>query len=127
LPSAAALQRTSQSEKSVTDDLVLGVAGAGGDGVIAAGEALMSAAAHGGLPRIMTKSYGSQIRGGESSFRLRISAKPLWNIGGPLDVAVALNWDDFLRFGAELPVNGRTTVIYDTSSGIAPDDLPLAA
>jgi len=110
----------------VTEDLVLGVAGAGGDGVIAAGEALMSAAAHGGYRAIMTKSYGSQIRGGESSFRLRISAKPIWNIGGPLDVAVALNWDDFLRFGAELPVNGRTTVIYDTSSGIAPDDLPLA-
>jgi len=110
----------------MTNDLVLGVAGAGGDGVISAGEALMTAAARDGYRAMMTKSYGSQIRGGESSFRLRLSTGPLWNIGGSLDVAVALNWDDFLRFGAELPVGGRTTVIYDSASGIAIDDLPLA-
>jgi len=110
----------------MTNDLVLGVAGAGGDGVISAGEALMTAAARDGYRAMMTKSYGSQIRGGESSFRLRLSTEPLWNIGGSLDVAVALNWDDFLRFGAELPVGGRTTVIYDSASGIAIDDLPLA-
>ena len=38
---------------------------------------------------------------------------PVLNPGGPLDVAVALNWDDFLKFGAELPVDGRTIVIYE--------------
>ena len=108
------------------NDLVLGMAGAGGDGVISAGEALMTAAARDGYRAMMTKSYGPQIRGGESSFRLRLSTEPIWNIGGVLDVAVALNWDDFLRFGAELPVGGRTTVIYDSASGIAIDDLPLA-
>lgn len=110
----------------MTTDLVLAMAGAGGDGVISAGEALMTAAARDGYWAIMTKSYGSQIRGGESSFRLRLATEPLWNVGGPLDVAVALNWDDFLRFGAELPVSGRTTVIYDSASGIASDNLPLA-
>ncbi|MDO8793133.1 MAG: 2-oxoacid:acceptor oxidoreductase family protein, partial [Vicinamibacterales bacterium] len=109
----------------MTNDLVLGVAGAGGDGVISAGDALMTAAARDGYRAMMTKSFGPQIRGGESSFRLRLSTEPIWNIGGSLDVAVALNWDDFLRFGAELPVGGRTTVIYDSASGIAIDDLPL--
>jgi 2-oxoglutarate ferredoxin oxidoreductase subunit alpha len=112
--------------ESRIDDLIVGVAGAGGDGVISAGEALMSAAARSGYRAMMAKSYGSQIRGGESSFRLRLSTKPVWNIGGPLDVAVALNWEDFLRFGAELPVGGRTTVIYDSASGVAADRLPLA-
>lgn len=106
-------------------DLVIGMAGAGGDGVIAAGEALIAAAALDGYYARMTKSFGSQIRGGESSFRLRISTKPVLSLGGALDVAVALNWEDFLRFGSELPVGGRSVVIYDTKTAIAPEQIPL--
>jgi 2-oxoglutarate ferredoxin oxidoreductase subunit alpha len=74
----------------------------------------------------MTKSFGSQIRGGESSCRLRISTDQVLNVGGTLDVAVALNWEDFLKFGAELPVGGHTVVIYEAATGVAPDKLPLA-
>jgi 2-oxoglutarate ferredoxin oxidoreductase subunit alpha len=40
-------------------------------------------------------------------------------------VAVALNWEDFLRFGGELPVAGHTIVIYESKTGVAPDRLPL--
>jgi 2-oxoglutarate ferredoxin oxidoreductase subunit alpha len=106
-------------------DLVIGMAGAGGDGVIAAGEALIAAAAIEGYHARMTKSFGSQIRGGESSFRLRLSTARVLSLGGALDVAIALNWDDFLRFGSELPVGGQTTVIYDSKTGIAPHQIPL--
>ncbi|MBZ5557182.1 MAG: 2-oxoacid:acceptor oxidoreductase subunit alpha [Acidobacteriia bacterium] len=106
----------------MTTDLVIGMAGAGGDGVIAAGEALMTAAARSGYRAMMTKSYGPQIRGGESSFHLRIATGEIFNAGTMLDIAVALNWDDFLRFGAELPVGGRTTVVHDGAEGAA---LPL--
>ncbi|HVM96464.1 MAG TPA: 2-oxoacid:acceptor oxidoreductase subunit alpha, partial [Candidatus Acidoferrales bacterium] len=74
---------------------------------------------------IMTKSFGSQIRGGESSCRVRLATQPIFNCGGTLDVAVALNWDDFTKFGAELPVGGKTVVIYDSATGVAPDELPL--
>ena len=73
----------------------------------------------------MTKSFGSQIRGGESSCRVRIGTSPVRSAGGSLDVAVALDWDDFLKFGAELPVDGHTTVLYDAKTGVAPDRLPL--
>ncbi len=110
----------------MTNDLAIGMAGAGGDGVIAAGDALIAAAARLGYRAIMTKSFGPQIRGGESSFRLRLGTDPVFNAGGTLDVAIALNWTDFLRFGAELPVDGHTTIIYDTASRVAPDALPLA-
>ena len=68
------------------------------------GESLIGAAAAEGYFAILTKSFGSQIRGGESSCRLRVSARPVLNPGGTLDVAVVLNWEDFLRFGGELPV-----------------------
>jgi 2-oxoglutarate/2-oxoacid ferredoxin oxidoreductase subunit alpha len=107
-------------------DLVIGMAGAGGDGVVSAGESLIAAAAVEGYHAILTKSFGPQIRGGESSCRLRLSTEPVLNPGAPLDVAVAPNWDDFLRFGAELPVSGRTLVIFESASGVSPDRLPLA-
>ena len=46
--------------------------------------------------------------------------------GGILDLAIALNWDDFVKFGAELPVSGATTVVYEAATGVASDRLPLA-
>jgi 2-oxoglutarate ferredoxin oxidoreductase subunit alpha len=106
-------------------DLIIGIAGAGGDGVVSAGESLITAAALEGYHAIMTKSFGSQIRGGEASCRLRLATKPVLNPNGPLDVAVALNWDDFRRFGGELPVEAATIVIYESNTGVSPDKLPL--
>lgn len=107
------------------DDLVIGMAGSGGDGIVSAGESLIAAAAYEGYHAMMTKSFGSQVRGGESSCRVRLSTRRVQNPGGALDVAVALNWDDFLKFGAELPVSGTTVVIYEAKTGVAPTELPL--
>jgi 2-oxoglutarate/2-oxoacid ferredoxin oxidoreductase subunit alpha len=109
----------------MSQDLIIGIAGAGGDGVVSAGESLITAAALEGYHGIMTKSFGSQIRGGEASCRLRLATKQVLNPNGPLDVAVALNWDDFRRFGGELPVQAATVVIYESNTGVAPDKLPL--
>jgi 2-oxoglutarate ferredoxin oxidoreductase subunit alpha len=111
--------------KRMSSDLVIGMAGSGGDGIVSAGDAIMTAAALEGWSALLTKSFGPQIRGGESSCRVRLSTQPALSSGGTLDIAVALNWDDFLKFGAELPVDGRTTVIYDAATGVAPDKLPL--
>jgi 2-oxoglutarate ferredoxin oxidoreductase subunit alpha len=109
----------------MSDDLVIGMAGSGGDGIVSAGDAMVTAAALEGYHGVLTKSFGPQIRGGESSCRVRLSTRPVLSSGGTLDVAVALNWDDFLKFGGELPVGGRTTIVYDSASGVAADKLPL--
>jgi 2-oxoglutarate ferredoxin oxidoreductase subunit alpha len=109
----------------MSHDIIIGIAGAGGDGVISAGESIISAAALEGYHGIMTKSFGSQIRGGEASCRLRLATEPVLSPNGRLDVAVALNWDDFRRFGWELPVESATIVIYESNTGVAPDKLPL--
>lgn len=106
-------------------DLVFGMAGSGGDGIVSAGDSLLQAASAEGYHGVMTKSFGSQIRGGESSCRVRISTEPILNPGGNLDVAVALNWEDFLKFGAELPVSGTTVVIYEAATGVAENQIPL--
>src|SRR5437016_5604145 len=109
----------------MNQDLIIGIAGAGGDGVVSAGESLITAAALEGYHGMMTKSFGSQIRGGEASCRLRLATKAVLNPNGPLNVAVALNWEDFLRFGGELPVGATTIVIYESNTGVSPDKLPL--
>jgi len=113
-------------QENLKDDLIIGMAGSGGDGIVSAGESLITAAAQEGYYAILNKSFGSQIRGGESSCRLRLSTRPVLSSGGALHVAVALNWEDFLKFGSELPVAGTTLVIYDSATGVAPNQLPLA-
>jgi 2-oxoglutarate ferredoxin oxidoreductase subunit alpha len=112
------------SMTSTSDDLLIGMAGAGGDGIVSAGESLITAAAIEGYHAVLTKSFGPQIRGGESSFRLRVSTDDVLTVNGELDVAVALNWDDFMRFGSELPVGAGTIVIYDAQHT---GDIPLTA
>jgi len=111
----------------MNSDLIIGMAGSGGDGIVSAGDSLMSAAGLQGYHALLTKSFGPQIRGGESSCRLRLSTDPILSTGGALHVAVALNWEDFLKFGGELPVDGGTTVVYDSKTGVPPDQLPLPA
>lgn len=59
------------------NNIVIGIAGSGGDGVISAGEILVNAASSDGLFVFMLKSYGAQIRGGESSVRVRMSSEPV--------------------------------------------------
>jgi 2-oxoglutarate ferredoxin oxidoreductase subunit alpha len=109
----------------MSSDLIIGMAGSGGDGIVSAGDAFMTAAGLQGYHALLTKSFGPQIRGGESSCRLRLSTDPILSTGGALDLAVILNWDDFLKFGGELPVGGATSVIYDSRSDVDPDHLPL--
>jgi 2-oxoglutarate ferredoxin oxidoreductase subunit alpha len=119
------LEASSGGPEPTRKNLVFGMAGSGGDGIVSAGDSLLNAAAAEGYHGVMTKSFGSQIRGGESSCRVRISTHEILNPGGELDVAVALNWEDFLKFGAELPVSGKTVVIYEAGTGIATDKIPL--
>jgi 2-oxoglutarate/2-oxoacid ferredoxin oxidoreductase subunit alpha len=108
------------------EDLVVGLAGSGGDGVVSAGESLLAAASSQGFYAMMTKSFGSQIRGGESSCRVRLSTRKVLNPGGVLDVAVALNWEDFRRFGAELAIGPGTVLIHEAKAGPPPAGVPLA-
>ena len=105
---------------------MIGIAGSGGDGVVSAGEALANMAARTGYHAIVTKSFGSQIRGGESSCRVRLSTRVLHTPAGALDVAVVLDWDDYARLASELPIDENTLVVYEAASKTAADKIPLA-
>ena len=47
----------------MSNDLVIGMAGSGGDGIVSAGDAMITAAALEGYHAVLTKSFGPQIRG----------------------------------------------------------------
>ena len=87
-PKNAAGTGSKTGEQTVTryDDLTIGIVGSGGDGVITAGELLVSSAANEGLYCFMLKSYGPQIRGGESSCRVRMSENQVFSQGDQLDI-----------------------------------------
>ena len=113
--------------RRVVDDITIGIVGAGGDGVISSGELLVSAAAADGLYATILKSFGPQIRGGESSCRVRISQDEVLSYGDALDVLVAFNWEDYLRFKAELALVPGIVVLYDERDGTPPGEVPIDA
>ena len=107
------------------EDLTVGIAGAGGDGVVSAGELLIQVGAHEGRFGMLVKSFGPQIRGGESSVRVRLSSSPVLCQGDELDVLIAFNWADYGRFRAELMPSARTLIFVDEQDKTPPEQIPL--
>ncbi len=107
------------------DDLIVGIAGAGGDGVVSAGELLIQVAAREGLYGMLVKAFGPQIRGGESSVRVRLSSKPVLAQGDDLDLLIAFNWADYGRFRTELVPSEHTLIFVDEMDKTPPAEIPL--
>ncbi|MCK4530672.1 MAG: 2-oxoacid:acceptor oxidoreductase family protein, partial [Candidatus Marinimicrobia bacterium] len=106
-------------------NIVIGIAGSGGDGVISAGEILVNAASSEGLFVFMLKSVGPQIRGGESSVRVRVSDLPVQSQGDRIDVLVVLSWKNFLRFKSELQLEEKVIIVSDTNDPMPDEEIPL--
>lgn len=97
----------------MTEQLTLSIVGAGGDGAVAAGDILSMACAREGLNVVKTEAYGPQIRGGESSCTVRISANPIYAQGEALDALIVFNWADFGRFRSEMTLVPTTVILYE--------------
>ena len=97
----------------------------GGDGIISAGEILVNAASSEGLYVFMLKSFGPQIRGGESSVRVRMSDLPVQTQGDKIDILVVLSWSNFLRFKKEMILEDKVIVVSDSDDPMADEDVPL--
>ena len=96
-----------------TRSIVIGAVGSGGDGIVALGDILATTAAIEGLYCMQVKSFGPQIRGGESSCTIRISEEPVLSQGDFLDVLIAFNWEDYKKFPGELNVKDGVVVVAD--------------
>lgn len=109
----------------MADSLSIGIAGSGGDGVVLLGELLARASARAGWHSMLLKSFGPQIRGGESSVRLRVSPAPLSWAGDSVDALLLFSWEGLLRFQSELVLAEGASVIVDSLDAQPPDSAPL--
>jgi 2-oxoglutarate ferredoxin oxidoreductase subunit alpha len=106
-------------------NIVIGIAGSGGDGVISAGDILVNASSSEGLFVFMLKSFGPQIRGGESSVRVRISDMPVQTQGDKIDILVVLSWSNFLRFKDEMALEEKVMIVSDPDDPMPDEEVPL--
>lgn len=108
-----------------TKDLVLAMVGSGGDGVVTMGDMVAQAGAKVGLHVMKVEAYGPQIRGGESSCTVRLSADPIFAQGDFVQVLVVFNWRDFSRFRGELIAADNAVVLYEASDDTPHDEVDL--
>jgi 2-oxoglutarate ferredoxin oxidoreductase subunit alpha len=96
--------------------LTIGIAGAGGDGVVILGSLLQRLAASQGYFSQMPRFYGPQIRGGASGVKLSLDTTQASVPGDTPDVMVCFNWDKYAELEQELPLGADTVVFYDSAS-----------
>jgi 2-oxoglutarate ferredoxin oxidoreductase subunit alpha len=99
--------------EAMSQEISFSIVGSGGDGAVAAGDIVAMACAGDGLHVIKTDAYGPQIRGGESSCSVRVSAAPIFAQAGSFDALVVFSWADFARFASELSPGPDCIVFYE--------------
>ncbi len=108
-----------------TRDLTFAIVGSGGDGVITVGDMMAQAGASEGLHVMKVEAYGPQIRGGESSCTVRLSADPIFAQGDLVQVLVVFNWADFARFKGEIICGENAIVLYEATDETSHDEIDL--
>lgn len=103
-------------------EVSLAIVGSGGAGVMTAGELLLRTAAACGLYGLMTKSYGPQIRGGESACFLRLGNRPFDKQADGIDLLVAFDFRNADRFQEEVSLTPDAWVLYEQRGGETPPD-----
>jgi len=94
-------------------NLTIGIAGAGGDGVVVMGSLLQKIAAAEGYFSQMPRYYGAQIRGGGSAVKLGLDADSLSLPQDTLDILVCFDWEKCLEVREELSLGPDTFVLYE--------------
>lgn len=96
------------------------ITGSGGSGSVTAGMILLEALALKGLHGVMTRSYGPQIRGGESAVMIRFGDEENQTQADKFDVLISLDWEKIERFVEEIPLDGNSIIIGDLAAGEVP-------
>jgi len=98
----------------------IAIAGYGGTGVITTGQLLLKAAAQSGYFGLAQRSFGPQIRGGESLSLLRFSNQQVLSPDDVFDLLVLLDTEHVDRFVAEVPLSKNSLVIIAQDSASIP-------
>ncbi|MBE9540558.1 MAG: 2-oxoacid:acceptor oxidoreductase subunit alpha [Proteobacteria bacterium] len=103
--------------------LTLAIVGSGGAGVIVTGEMCLQAVAYSGGYGHLRKSFGPQIRGGESAAILTLSPSPLEDSGEQCQCLFVLDWKNFDRFQDEIKLVEKPLIVVDEKAGTCPASL----
>ena len=104
-----------------SNSVAIALSGSGGSGVITAGTMLLEMAARAGLYGMLARTVGPQIRGGEAASLLRLSSEHILAGAESYDAVLAIDWHNFDRLAAEIPLRTDSLVIVDPDSGDVPD------
>jgi len=104
------------------NDVVVRVAGEGGEGVISVAEILTRTAVNAGLDVFTFRSYPAEIKGGLAMMQVRISTESLGSIGRGTDVFMAFNQEAIDVWGSHMNEGG--VVLYDPKHCTIPEDYP---
>ncbi len=96
------------------------IAGSGGSGAVTAGMILLEALAKQGFYVFMSRSYGPQIRGGESAVMIRFASHEIHSQGDYFDTFLALDWLGVERFADEIPLAEDSVIICDGDEAAIP-------
>jgi len=100
-------------------DLVIRIAGEGGEGIISTGDFISAACARAGLEVYTFKTFPAEIRGGYAMYQVRTSSEPLYNQGDTFDVMCAFNGEAWEKNRLELKPGDA--LVYDCPSDFEPE------
>jgi 2-oxoglutarate ferredoxin oxidoreductase subunit alpha len=104
------------------NDLIIRVAGEGGEGIISTGDFITQACARAGLEVYTFKTFPAEIKGGYAMYQTRASAAPLFNQGDTFDVLCAFNGQAY-ELNRHL-LHPGTAFVYDGPGGDFDPDIP---
>ncbi|MEO5368371.1 MAG: 2-oxoacid:acceptor oxidoreductase subunit alpha [Magnetococcus sp. WYHC-3] len=96
-------------------DLVIRVAGEGGEGIISSGDFIAAACARAGLEVYTFKTFPAEIKGGYAMYQVRASGDRIYNQGDTFDVFCAFNGEAY-ELNKHLLKPG-TAFVYDFPGG----------
>lgn len=92
-------------------DLIIRIAGEGGEGVISTGDFLMQAAARLGLEVVTFKTFPAEIKGGYALSQVRVSDKAILSQGDSFNILVTFNGEAYAVNKNALTTG--TVLVYD--------------
>ncbi len=115
--------QTAETHNRIVNDVIIRIAGDGGEGVRTTGEFLAIAMSRIGLRIFKIESLPAEIKGGPSMFQLRVGEAPPKSQGSYLDILMCFNDEVYQIHKADLKPNG--VLIYDTECQV--DDTNIDA
>ncbi len=104
------------------NDLIIRVAGEGGEGVVSTGDFIAAACARVGLEVYTFKTFPAEIKGGYCLYQVRMSDQRVYNQGDTFDVFCAFNGEAF-ELNKHLLTPGKV-LVYDYPGGDFEPEIP---